>query len=1577
MKKRLPYYLMMMFCFIATSLRAQQEIFRVRFSITDAYCYNNGKISYALTDENGEAIDSVPDGISLVRAFYTLGPGDSLHYSGWYYTGGYDTITLNNGTYIVGVEGLLDDGAGGYFRVDTQTVLTINTSYQKPEAYSLSEVSNTSQSTASGKRPSLSCINTGRIQMRIEKGRFPYKVTVVDHNTGDTLRTDVFPDRQYSGTSTSRYDYKDFYSIDSLGGGYWDLYVEDGCGYGLPRIEEFVGVTEMPYPNYLNVYSSTGKLSDSNVVKIEISFDRTPLTYRSIMEQHARYRFVYEGLEESEWKSYDRFNEGASVSFFDTAIHVKKYCDLWDRNITFEYISTSCDTISRSFTFQIQRPNEVFFEKDSIDITDTKAVTSGETPCVSLVPWYRLYYSIRYYSSQHSPQINLHKITRNADHSFYRYHYTEPLVWIYTDTRDGAVIKRDTVSKITDYSYLYRQEVESIYQGNSDTITIPVERKLLDRKGCMLYSTFDTLTFPRCINRYTLEWRITHSENDDHCCKNKQEVMLLTSGITKYDFDSTVIRLIESPYNGRYNFEAVYHAATESWDIHKESYENGAEIVGHYNGHSIALRDYCLVSGPYTFEVTTACGTQIVSKKIAFPDIYDERIHEDPAYTVSQNCSNIIVNYTSGRFLGTRFNTSLETGLPLDTVYVSYPSSMRVVAAPSGEATGTYGNVTHPIYLSQPGRYVIQISPNEVSYSFCKTIRLYDTMVLGTGFVEFEYAKAMLCDSSSTFGDVYVKGKNGFAPYTYTLYSEPDKQGEILGVNSTGIFKNVPMRSDQMLSCLIQDSCTAYFHVNFYPYTIADMQKIWFDGGATVSSSCEGDTIQVHALSIGDILQYEWSGPNGFSATTSDPQVFIPRGYGNGWFKVAIHNTGCSDVITDSIFLNVKKAPRITLAPDTTVCPGETVEVRFTAQSSTNNGSVAFAIAFANNESQEIRHYFVPHGETVTDYYTTKIPTKIYPVSMEDKRCDYLLADPNDTIYISMRSDISAACKLLTSHDTVCYGNDARLSSKASFSTPYLIRWFGDYYQTQLLKTDTITDSLSYSYYDTASIVHRTMLFSSVEEAGHCPSITGIATDTLLFQEGSSLMSCGRIIRLFDSGGEDRPYGKLEHYTHRFLSIDSTRISITFNKLNLTKSDHLLIFSGETPCQDSMLYDLTFGSLNPGTVVSNGYSLTLYFSSKADKDEGWDAWVESAPGIAIADVWQKNEVTIHDEVCQSQNGSYDDPYGICPEVVTLGKLNKAMHQAGNYYFTKTMKNRSINGCDSTVHFEFIVNPPPQHDTNVVVVGSLGEGFRWHDSLYTQSGDHAFLFSNPNGCDSLDMLHLTILEVNIQDHDICEGDSVHLSVDVSFPERQVYGLRRAKVGDVVCTDGAILSSDSFLISGKIAKGVVFYVDPSGFHGLIVSLSEEFRTFSEIAFDSLNTQMKETLEDAILDMNGRINSKRLVDLNESYNLYNYETQMPAVIYCHYYNHFTRSMDVVPHGWYLPSLGEMNLLISQCLDINTTLRKLRNLDPTINIISFSKYWTSSISQVTSVWSFHKDYDNVSEDNTNAQYIRPICTF
>ena len=131
--KKLPFLTIILMGLLTMAARAQENnVFHVRFSVVDATCYNNGKVVYALEDESGAVLDSLPQQLSQVRVYYKQSETDSAHYAGWYYAGGMDTMTVNYGSFIVGVEGLLADSAGGYVRVDTQALLTIATVYQKP-----------------------------------------------------------------------------------------------------------------------------------------------------------------------------------------------------------------------------------------------------------------------------------------------------------------------------------------------------------------------------------------------------------------------------------------------------------------------------------------------------------------------------------------------------------------------------------------------------------------------------------------------------------------------------------------------------------------------------------------------------------------------------------------------------------------------------------------------------------------------------------------------------------------------------------------------------------------------------------------------------------------------------------------------------------------------------------------------------------------------------------------------------------------------------------------------------------------------------------------------------------------------------------------------------------------------------------------------------------------------------------------------------------------------------------------------------------------------------------------------------
>lgn len=1529
-----------------SALSAQNCNLKVKFEIIPATCYNNGKVAYALVNDADEVYNTIPSNLSQVRIYYKVNEEDSAHYHAPS-TGGWDTLVVDYGTYIVGVEALCNNG-GGYTKVDTHTVITIPTTYTKPSASALYVTA--TQLTDYGKHPTLNCMESGRIQLKIEDGRFPYTVTVKRHGASEVYRTLVFDTNQYKGTNDKLYNYKDYYTIENMPEGDWDFYVVDGCEYGLPRTGQHVNVIGFPKLDYVEIYASSGNFIDFNVVKINAVLDEDYAYYSELLPQFAEYRFTYgDAFPASEWRPFPII-ENYRTTLYDT-VNTDKYCDLRGKNITLEFKLTHCSDTTIYRTFQYNKPNPNYFETDHSDIRDSNK-TSGD-PCVDLWYYHTRMYSIRYYSDLfYYGTYNPSYANRDNDHPYYRYHYTHPLTWIYTDKNTNQIIKRDTVSNISTWSYLYDTDITASYGSFfGNTLKLPIERKLVDAKGCEQFITFDTLLFKYDTGSQVTSWKIENSTSE-HCCKDKRWVKVYEHYHSDADPDGTIVRLVRSPYNNRYNFEAVYSSATHRWTVTKSSLENVADVVGENDGLSLLLSDYCLPSGPYEFDVITACDSFRLKKNVGFQDIYSTEMTQTPVFTYHQQCTDRYITYTAGQFTLVSRNTSTTTGLELPPNYTALPTYFQIVSGPTGGYDGYQHSVNQDIRISMPGTYVVRIAPSS-NLNLCDIPAYYDTIVYDGSTVEFVYAYALLCDSNSTEGTVFVKAGNGTEPYTYTLYPESNKQGTAIASNSVGTFENVPMSYEHIFSCMVQDACNSYFHVNINPRTLQDMQKIWFDGGMKVKESCEGDSVSINALEIGNIIQYDWTGPGGFTSDESKPYIFIPRGSPSGWYKVTITVPGCTGTISDSVYLTVNASPSLTIQQDALVCPGEEVELTFTPSSPIAGDDVEFTIAFANGNGVETRTYTAHSGSTVTDIYSTLTDAKIYPIGIKDTRCEYIHADHGDTIYITTRTDIVNACTILTTHDTACFGGDARLTAKSTMEPPYSLRWYADDALDHLLKEEEMTDSDAWSYYDTLGITKRTVLFVSIEKESMCPTIYGVPTNTMNMQSGSTTLECGQTLRLFDSGGPDGSTQLGEMTLHTFSTTDGKPVVLQFDELNLSKTAHLFVISGSEPLVDSILYDLTSISENPGLITSNGDKLTLYFIGGMVASDGWSARVEHA-GVAIADVWKKNAVILRDDVCQSQSNSYDDPYGVIPAIATRTQLNLAMRRAGTYIYEKTLEGADSRGCDSTVTFILTVNAPPYRDTTVVTTNLNGGSYTWHGKTYTATGKYAFRTSLPDGCDSLDVLNLIILEVDTTVNDLCEGDTTVMGITVKEPEMATNDNLippTINVGDIFCTDGSILNVDSFINSGKTAKGIIYYVDNTGMHGLMTALAETQLIWVREAVENSVHALTYYPHDPNLvvpsfDMNGLGNTMEIKRTAELADGNDFATNAPAAHFCYYYDHNTRTVGETPQGWYLPSFGELGLLNANRVYVNNTLNKLRNAGfaTTLSFGNSMGYWAST---------------------------------
>ena len=1193
---------------------------KINVSTEIGNCYNNAKISIDLVDHAGNLLDISTTDFTDFKYFCINTDGGDTTFS-------YSNVFLvAPGTFKVGVQAVcyystLSDSM--YVRLEKDTTVTTATSYVTPVLSMVSHIASTTDDF--GTVPSLSCANTGRIQLSITGGSFPYYVKVCDsHNM--PIDTVIFYDHQYNGDNEDRFDYKDYYSIEGLASGTYNFYVWDGCDYFMPKVWQEITTDALPYVEHLCWYYYSGNGQDSNVVKTMAYIQKPSGFYASYASDVIEYRFIYpiNGIyDTTEWKKMPAGEYNGTgrttVLLYDTAYSASRYCDLFDSPIIFEARNTLCDEMPFTSSYTYSKPltnNFSVWERlasdssiiepvqyDSCGYTTQKTTSFGHSE-----------YLIGYNYSPISSYSTCSSYSNYARNN----HYTNPLYWVYTDTLTHQVIKIDTISTISTSSRIGKEDVIPFYGDFADSsITIPVQRTLYDSKGCELYTQFDNLEFKKRINttggvHYNTWFQVnTTNSMGDYCCNTTRSVSLASSNTPPMLYlGNTIVELITSPLGNKYNFSATYNLLTGQWTIVKDSVSNLATITTSPNSINVRIYDYCLPSGLYTFRITTACSTYVVDRIASFNDTY-EYIAERPEYEYTPNCTELFIKPISGKYTVLRHNTytSSNNDHSVNEPYTNTSEQaavFEIVSGPSDGYTNIAVGLNGTLRITRPGTYVLRMKPSGTYH--CNPEFIYDTVVFTGGTVEYEYDYAYVCDSLSTTGFVRLKGKNGTPPYRYTLFSEPDAAGVILGENTSGIFNHIPLLDGQRISARIMDSCGAGFYANFTVFDIEKVSKSWFTGGAKVTEVCEGSFITVYALGKEDVFSYEWIGPNGFSSQTQQSELFIPRNSEEGYYKVTLLSTGCSSPIVDSVYINVNRAAKVTIAEEQSVCPGKEVQLTFTAS---GTGNVHYTIGHEENLVTTYQQY------TNNDTYTFHplAPGTFWVHEVHDDLCSYTL--PEDTISITLKDQIATACDVISIPDTVCIDSVARLSAYSTLDVPYILHWYQDFEQTQLLQVDTILNSGDLGHYFIPQLNHDTTLYVTAFNNSHCETQYGTINRWMNMHNGHSSIRCGESIRFWDSGGLSQNYSHNESSIHVFTSTDGNPITLKFNAFNTEKdNDKLIVFSGAGTHPDSIIATLSSdlsGNL-PADIVSNGSSLTVWFlSNSKTENTGWDAVISNNP----------------------------------------------------------------------------------------------------------------------------------------------------------------------------------------------------------------------------------------------------------------------------------------------------------------------------------------------------------------------------
>lgn len=1603
--------------------------YSVKFGVRDATCFNNGQVGFVYVQKS--------NGAPVTQAQYTnLGFGDSrIGYQGthsidtttrWYGDIVYnlqDTtwVQMESGSFNITLEFTVPSSQPNeYYIVDTTVSLTVLQKYREPVVTALMTMSHDGKSL--GNIPTLECSNTGRIQVRVDGGTLPYHFVVKNHDDNtvwkDTVITSV-PTTE-SGTindhDSTRADYYRYYTFDNMPEGVWDFYFVDHCDYGFngPATIQSVETVQKPYLKDVEIWASSGNVSDYNVVRINAVI--APAEYPIYMKQFAdfmQYRFVngtannaqvpFKALLPNGLPSSYNGTSDLKVTIYDTIrTEGLRYCDFWGLRDTLELRMNGgpCGNYMTWDTFSVYNTNREYYTQGDEQITDSIIQMDA---CHQSIYQHKDNFFFAY--KENHPD---HR-TAGKDHQYWRYHFTYPIVWEYKDYGTQAVYKRDTVwgegeDNIARHSVLTSQDILAQNPGAfSNGAPVQVLYSLVDANGCELYNGSRQVDIKELVlPSASPSWEIV--KNDPVCCNKRRTITIREkNGIAGANYEGTIIRMLSSPNNtvSLYGFTATYVSGV--WEITKNDPINGPDVTPLSSGMGVVLSEYCLPPGRYLFEVLNApCVNSpyrlfVDLKEIEYTDIEDGGAQ----HAIVSDCIQDFVTYTSGRMGKRTIKPNGET--------MSYvPTRFRMVSGPVGGYdpldTRTYripdpthnipgDSVRITVFTDSTHPYIFKIYPEDNS-GLCDAKEVLDTVWYNGNSLTFDFAMALLCNKESTLGPVYVLAKQGTPPYTYTLYDHQDQilAGPLQAETDTLKLSDVPMDKDHQLHCKIEDVCGAYYTVYFYPQILAELQKTWFDNGAKVLSTCEGTEVQLHSLQLGSIFTYKWykvvpGGNDVQIAETSNPALFLPREADTAIYRVEIGVESCSAPLQDSLWINPMPAPYLNMSSDVTVCATEDADFWFSpvSRQKDENGKwtdVSFKVVVQTplgKDTLEFDH--IRSGDTVRHTINPLLETIIYPVSIDDGRCDYEV--PDDTLFVHISNNVVSPCIIPTWHDTVCYNSDALLKAScthsASQNDPNVLSWYGNFELSQFLKSDALTQGGDTSYYSIPELKERTYRYITVAKEGYCPPSNLTANGgvvTMSGEGGTTTMSCISGVLFYDDGGADGNYkanvggGSGNNQTHLFVNEDNRQVVIHFDTLSLADGSSLSIFSGGSINADSLLIQFTGNEENairniPDIIMSKGNKLLVYFKPGPIAGLGWTAYVRSSPAIAIADVIIPSMTQYSDRVCQSQTKGYYNPAMFALEIpgVDQTNLSEKVKKAGSYYYTKTIT--SSKGCDSTVSFILTVDAAPYVDTMVVTTSVTG--FTWHtkqgDSTYYKPGIYVVNTPDADGCDNLEVLKLVVIEVSNPDVESCYGDSAVVGIFVDTYDSvktatELIDNELHTVGDIICQDASgarkILNPDSFLLyTGLTPLGVVVYMNPDNTTGIALSLTDANDT---VCFpwaykkDIGGTTTYTNSWDAIMDTSGYTNTQNILSTvgmtgDPTEDLFKLKANVPATYYCYYYNPYTSKLDVTPHGCYLPSVGEMYLYFAYRTVINKSLEKLADFGAELPRSGMEvHYWTST---------------------------------
>lgn len=752
-----------------------------------------------------------------------------------------------------------------------------------------------------GTRPSLNCKPTGRIQLEIVQGKFPYTVQVF--KDGAFLRNDVFKTRMHSGLNPLLDDYLDYYDIEQLGIGSYTFTVTDSCGYQLTMSESIL-VEDVNF-KCIPAYASYSSYTKQQVVFKLLSGFFNNIKYDKFSDQWLEYRFAAEGETFGAWKPFstsDMVVESSPDSVFGKTYKFElRIKDCPSYPVCYSDVLIPNKVPAPTICQEKISPSVILIPIPGTGTANFCACDGGTKDPILFDKW----------------QVKTDFTVCDP--------YTLPLTYKWTNEEYPQYSYQNTNINSSALAYLSPQYAlaEENYGNN-------IHFELTDATGHVYLDTVILIPPkpkpPQPTPPTELKWTAGHNITGATACSGIPLGTVSLNVDCGNIPDNTLVEMTQTP-NG-YSFTAQYDLANRTWNFVPSSLtdfytkQSTYSPIGCTSSISIGFSDLFRF-GNYKFVVkwknlrgqdtTTTVIRNIPNNFARFG------ISEDLSFTTKKTCQGMLY-YPKAQVLSWIYgDDGNKTAVPVK--FRVFSGNITGYEINGGAASVGFCN-KDSMLITKPGRYIIQSfynpsGANSPDATIAECTVCTDTIDYVIQTLSFEDYYGYLCaDTRSSIirGSVTViaKDASGVPPYRYDLYSGTDTKGKLIGSNASGVFSDISVTSANFY-VRVEDKCRSSFVVAIPLSPVITTDAVFGD-----RSVCLGSVARLQGKMLGATNQvsYLWTGADGFSSTNR--QVITQAILQPSTFYLEISGLGCR--ILDSI--TVQPVDKINISYEDLICQG-------------------------------------------------------------------------------------------------------------------------------------------------------------------------------------------------------------------------------------------------------------------------------------------------------------------------------------------------------------------------------------------------------------------------------------------------------------------------------------------------------------------------------------------------------------------------------------------------------------------------------------------------------------------------------